>query len=278
MKKLPPPPFTALEVFRLCNDGRQDTELRERMARVENEIMEADVAFRSAVEALQLHTLKASDFALTGIKDEEMVATYDKRLVGGIKGRRVYDALRVSAELCPLCGVGTVTTLDHHLPKAKYAALTVNPSNLIPACMDCNKNKTTRTPTCAEDEPLHPYFDDIDAEQWLKAVIVEGDSPQAEFYVDPPQSWSDILAARVRFHFHEFRLAKLYRLKAVTELGGIQHQMLTVLRSGGASALQQMLRTQAESRAQYDRNGWQAALYDALADSEWYCSGGGFAV
>ena len=41
-------------------------------------------------------------------------------------------------EKCPFCGIGTVSTLDHYLPKSKYPALAITPKNMIPACRDCN--------------------------------------------------------------------------------------------------------------------------------------------
>ncbi len=59
--------------------------------------------------------------------------------------RRYYDEIVNAApnRICPLCGVGTVTTLDHHLPQSKYPDYVLVPANLVPSCSDCNKTKFT---------------------------------------------------------------------------------------------------------------------------------------
>ena len=74
-----------------------------------------------------------------------MVRVYDGRMAAqGSPGRTIYDAIKLASPngLCPLCGQRVVATLDHYLPKSRYAALAVNPANLIPACSDCNKAKS----------------------------------------------------------------------------------------------------------------------------------------
>lgn len=44
--------------------------------------------------------------------------------------------------------------------------------------------------------------------------------------------------------------------------------------SGGADAMREELRMRSSSRARVTRNNWQAAMYDALASSAWFCEGG----
>ena len=96
---------------------------------------------------------------------------YDGRMAAqGSPGRAIYDAIKVGSPngLCPLCGQRVVATLDHYLPKSRYAALAVNPANLIPACSDCNKAKSD-----AVADTLHPYYDNIENDLWLRAELKE---------------------------------------------------------------------------------------------------------
>ncbi|WP_053161421.1 HNH endonuclease [Streptomyces caatingaensis] len=82
--------------------------------------------------------------------------------VGGYqraRGRRLVGLF--ANELCPLCGISKVTTIDHQLLKGRYPLLAVVPVNLVPACRDCNTGKGEEAPATAEDQPLHPYYDDL---------------------------------------------------------------------------------------------------------------------
>ena len=84
-------------------------------------------------------------------------------------GRHFYDQILITApdNRCSLCGKREATELDHYLPKTSYANLSVLPINLIPVCHLCNKAKSTHEPSCYEDSLFHPYFDNLDSEDWL---------------------------------------------------------------------------------------------------------------
>ena len=56
---------------------------------------------------------------------------------------RYYGEIIQNTEWCPYCEVRPVKTLDHFLPQ-RYAALTIVSQNLIPACRDCNTEKTSQ--------------------------------------------------------------------------------------------------------------------------------------
>jgi len=45
-------------------------------------------------------------------------------------------------DICPLCECDSVTTMDHYLPKEKYALFVIHPRNLIPCCNSCNQHKS----------------------------------------------------------------------------------------------------------------------------------------
>ncbi|TPJ42888.1 HNH endonuclease signature motif containing protein [Mesorhizobium sp. B2-7-1] len=60
--------------------------------------------------------------------------------------------------MCPFCGgLGHTWTLDHYLPKANFPAYSVNPSNLVPCCRDCNSGKNASFGAELHEQTLHPY-------------------------------------------------------------------------------------------------------------------------
>ena len=161
-----------------------------------------------------------------------MVRVYDGRMAAqGSPGRAIYDAIKVGSPngLCPLCGQRVVATLDHYLPKSRYAALAVNPANLIPACSDCNKAKSN-----AVDDTLHPYYDNIENELWLRAELKEIRPASVSFLVDPPASWTPVFADRVTRHFRVFGLNRLYAVHAAQNISGMQWRLSRLADAAGA--------------------------------------------
>ena len=193
----------------------------------------------------------------------------------GTSGRYYYDILRDSAPggRCPLCGLPEVSTLDHHLPKSEFPSLVVTPYNLIPACRDCNTVKLAGLAKTADEQTIHPYFDNAESTTWLKARILQTEPAVAHFYVDSGTLPGN-MAKRAESHFIAFQLERRYASQAVTELVGIRHRMIDLLKTCGAGAVKTDLQSSTVSWAKNKKNCWQAALYSALAASDWYCQGG----
>lgn len=122
-----------------------------------------------------------------------------------------------------------MTTVDHYLPKSAYAALAVNPANLIPACSECNRVKSS-----AVLDTLHPYYDNVERERWLSALVLETSPPAVQFAVQPPESWPSRLADRVHRHFATFGLGLLYSVQAAREISDIQALLDGLLRQPAA--------------------------------------------
>lgn len=259
--------------FRQCISRMVDGDLRTRLRASVAEVVVASQKYAAAASAAALSGLERSDFKLSTVSKTEMVGVYDKRMVKGA-GRSIYDELRNVTARCPLCGYRDVTSLDHHLPKAGYPALAVTPLNLVPACGPCNHVKRNEAPESEDGQTLHPYFDDVESDLWLKGEVVAVTPAAVRFFVDPPPSWTVTLAARVRAHFNKFRLADLYAAQAAQEITEIRHYLRALLAQQGPVAVSRHLTEQAASRAAAHVNSWQAATYAALAESHWFCSGG----
>ncbi len=276
MIKLDRPVEEAGDVFSTCISRVRDAKLKARLGGILQLVVAASAEFDDAAAHTQLHQIVPQ--GMVGLVTQaEMEVVYTQRMAKkGAPGRDIYDALFNSAPQgkCPLCGHRTVSTLDHHLPKAHYPALAVAPLNLVPACYDCNKSKQASLPANANEETLHPYFDDIDGDRWLVAEVINTQPAALRFSVQAPALWSNVLRSRVEWHFRTLGLGRLYSSEAADELLNIRHQLRNLHHSGGAALVQIELRERAESCQQVRRNGWRTATYRALADSDWFCDGG----
>ena len=211
------------------------------------------------------------------VTKEEMVKIYDQRMAKkSAPGRAMYDHLMMlpKGDRCPFCDQRNVSTLDHILPKTQYPSLAVTPLNLVGACMECNKVKHSRSPKSAEEVVLHPYFDDISGDKWLVAKVVQTNPCAIIFDVVRAPGWDDVTEARARAQFTLFRLPYLYSSEAARELANIRCNLQTHLDNGGSVAVQEELLRQWSSRRSNRLNSWQTAMYEAISNDTWFCSGG----
>ncbi len=277
MRKLVIPSDDPSEVFRACVSRVKDADLKARLTSVEGNVVDAAVAYEAAASTAVLHTLPQQSNVGGVVSTAEMTNVYKLRMVKkDAPGRPVYDRLMAAPThgRCPLCGQRTVSTLDHHLPKAEYPALVVVPINLIPACSDCNKAKADAIPQTEDEQTLHPYFDDVENDEWLRAEVIESSPAALHFFVDPPAAWNEVKTRRVRYHFKIFKLAYLYASHAAEEVVNIRASLDMLFARGGVEAVRVHLQEQAASRQAVHANSWQTAAYKAMAGSAWFCDRG----
>jgi len=277
MWKLPRPVQDAGDVFSIAISKIADEDLKERLKSVAGTICEASDEFDNAASNNVIHEIEPTNGIDGIVTTKEMSTVYNRRMAAkGAPGRDIYDALMAAPKhgRCPLCGGQTVKTLDHYLPKAKYPALTVAPRNLVPACSDCNKAKSDARPLVPEEQALHPYYDDIEGEQWLFAEIEETTPPALRFFVDAPVSWDAVLRSRVLRQFEMLKLERFYATKAAQEMTDFYELIRTNYVGGGTEQVRELLKSIAESCRTANINGWRTATYSVLASSDWYCSGG----
>jgi hypothetical protein len=279
MQKLVKPNDDPESVFLMCISRVRDDNLKTRLTSMSSAIKDYANQFEIAASNTTLHALRPYNNVGGIVTNEEIIAVYTDRMVKrDSPGRDIYDKLLLLPKYgrCPLCGHGVVCTLDHHLPKTKYPTLAVVPTNLVPACRDCNTAKTSAIPITGEEETIHPYFDNIETDLWLYATVIETEdsSPVLRFFVQPPPSWDNLKIKRVKHHFKVFKLSTLYTSQAGTELTNIRDRLIQLFSAEGIQGVKSHLREEADSRAKGYLNSWQTAMYKALAASDWYCSEG----
>lgn len=277
MRSIAKPSDDPKDVYLTCINRVEDPGLKNRLESIADNVRDAAVEYdRNATDG-SLYRLDEHDNVAGVVTKKEMEKVYTSRMAKkGTPGRPIYDKLKASAPygICPLCGQRTVSTLDHYLPKANFPTMVVLPYNLIPACSDCNKAKLDEVPQTAETQTLHPYYDNVTNEQWLYAEVIQTTPASMRFFVNAPAVWDDILKARAQHHFVIFDLGYLYASQAASMLADIRGQLISLFNRGGEVAVREHLNEAASSRRENHINSWQTAMYQALANSDWFCSGG----
>lgn len=284
MRVIPKPQFSFSDVLNTCVGSISDQTLTQKLnainTQIDNAIQDFD-AKASTADLYQIHTFNGIDTDLvTGqVTKAELKGLYTFQMVPAAKpARQYYDHIMMRAPLriCPFCGFGQVTTLDHYLPKAKFPLLSIHPNNLVPSCADCNKGKSAAIAITKGQQSIHPYFDQAHFinEQWLFARVIETSPATIRYYAQPPTGWSADDQARITNHFDDFKLAQRFCIQAGDELSNLRGELEIDFQISEQTGVELALRKKFAGAYQQHVNSWRTALYQALVQNNWYCSGG----
>lgn len=261
-----------------CSSRIRDRDLKTRVRGAVPRLSQLHLFFREAVEEGDVHACVPEDFKVDELSSAELIALYDRQLVGlGTAARRHYDALIAGARhhLCSYCQYGHATTLDHYLPKSRIAALAIEPWNLVPACQQCNHQLNAYQASTLETTMFHPYFEGVD-ERWLFAKLVEGDPATFIFEARPGPEVSSTTSARIEFQFHLLRLGLMYAAVSARDIVEARNTVARGRQFGPLSSqdISEMLFESSADAFATDPNSRRGAAYEALAQSQWFCGGG----
>ena len=265
------------KIFDDCTSLIQNADLKARMAGIRQDILDRSTDYDARAQAGEMHIIARHEAGLGDVAAEDLIKNYTLRMSRkGVPARAVYDALKILPRnnRCPFCNYGSVETLDHVLPKKIYPGFSVKPTNLVGSCDRCNRLKLSSAPTGPDDGFMHPYFDCVNHTVWLQAEIVPSTPAAATFHVGSPSALDADLVSRIRTQFEGLELARLYSNAAADEIVDIEDALKGISRADGADAVAAHLARQCQSRRHANLNSWRAALYAALAGSDWYCTGG----
>lgn len=265
------------KIYDICIGGIEDAGVADRFINARTDVLANFQDYVIRADTDELFTFAASAWGnetqhvLAGVSKKEFVDLYSKQMAEGeAPGRGYYDQIMMLAPLgkCPFCGFGHATTLDHFLSKARYPSFSILPANLVPACTDCNKGKGAPVVT-QDSQILHPYFEEeiIEAQAWLFAEVIEAFPASVRYFVQPPNTWPPGLARRLNNYFNDLDLARRYSIEAATELSGLT-ELLGEFETQFERHAHLSRVARVERRTQ--KNSWKAALYEALAENEWY--------
>lgn len=277
MRRLPKPVMNRATVFSDCVGGLSNPVLSTKFIAAADAVAKASELYAQRAESSELHHFQAAawgnddQIVLANLTKKDFVDLYDVQMAKGKGGGRShYDKLRVTElGICPLCGFGHVSTLDHFAAKARYPVFSVLPINLVPACTDCNKKMGAGVISAEETMP-HPYFEEarIETDTWLLCDVQESNPVTVTYRVEPPATWSAGLRQRVSYHFGELELASRYAVQAGSHLATAKDFLADL----APADLQTLI---GRKVSKFPRpNEWEAALYAGLFRSQWFMQEG----
>lgn len=216
----------------------------------------------------QIHTLEANeDYGI-------LVDVYNGIYRG--RAREKYDCILSSAKnnICPFCSHGIVSTVDHFLPKEKYTPYAILPFNMVPCCSLCNKNKLDYSPNLRETTILHPYYDNIDDIEWLKATCLYiNDGYIINFFINP-DIIDNAIYQRIYKHFELLKLGKTYTSQVAQEITVQSSYIKKMIMDQGYTAadVEEYLLSEAQKYLVLGKNTWKYTMYIALARNQNFCS------
>ena len=272
----------ALQIYKTCVKGYPSKSKRDELAAYEDKVDFSSIEYN---KYMPNEFEKIAPPSITASETEVMKSVYEYRFVhkrcGGF-----YDKILANANnICPFCGEGRPMNLDHFLPKVEYPFLVVTPENLVPSCRDCNMDKNDMKPTCNEEVPLHPYYDDISL-IWLETKIdySHKDILIFDFYNSLNIVTEPMLFKRIDVHMKIHGLKASFESHAISEINSKKRNHLRFIKNTGdslrtelqgerdsykadlqefMSSASELSRSPCNSEAE-DINSWRSALYREL--------------
>jgi 5-methylcytosine-specific restriction endonuclease McrA len=257
-----------------CEKIRSD-QLRSDLSKILPSIVEEERLYDREASVQNLSAIKKTSDFNWQVSRDDLKSLYTNRMVPkGSPGRSIYDKLLLLPpnDICPYCGQRQVSTLDHYLPKNHYSHLSILPFNLIACCKDCNFQKSDAIPTSNDDLFIHPYYENIDNEEWLYCSLNNVVPFYLEFFIRKPANWSPSLFMRLNGQFDKLELKSLYGVHAISEFHSIHHNLHGLNQRGGSNFVQDWLIEAYDSAKNYRRNSWRTAFYRELANNEEFYS------
>ncbi|RYF26336.1 MAG: hypothetical protein EOO42_01845 [Flavobacteriales bacterium] len=275
MRKLNKPTILSHIVYSACIGVVRNLGLRGRLNACLPNILAAEIELNSKITRGTVYTIPQEAIVNGNVTATELKDVYTLRMVGNTAGRVFYDQILISSPtgLCPYCSHGNVSTIDHYLPKALYPCLATVPINLIPSCGDC-QDKNIDFPVNANTETLHPYYDDIENDLWLKADLVMNVPLTVRFSVLQAVGWSNLLFERTKSHLECYNLHVLYAVQAGREMSELKKLLQINFGKTGEAGIKQLLEETTLSKELSNLNSWKSALYRELSTNQWFYSGG----
>lgn len=252
------------DIFEECVNSYSKTNIKTAMMKFLNDVEACAEDYNNTIP----HSIERFNHPCLSKEDTDALKKLYKNKFAGENavGRKYYDIIKAQAQgICPICGAGTPTNLDHYLPQSRYPLLVVTPLNLIPSCKDCNMGKGAYFSARSIDLPLHPYFDQIPY-KWLEAHIDFADdgSFSIVYCNGLGMSVDCVMKKRLDIHIKVNRLQNTFASRALTELNSVKRRYKKMLSNVSLKEFESDLKEVCESAEEDDLNSWKSALYRAL--------------
>ena len=273
MYKIRPPKIAAVDAYTASTDSIKNVEARKDYQSCKNEIKEKCNTYNVLGTTAKFETARQSSFLVTSLASPKMQELYDKQFSKNKGTKKLRDTIKSGAKnnLCPYCGIGFISQLDHYLPKSEFHAVTVHPLNLVPACADCNTVKSAYVPSSGSPAVFHPYFDTAFDIAWLEATLERGhgDHAVAKFSVNSKIEDAH-LRSRMMQHLGVFGLKNRFSSFASQLIQEFETFYRNSPQKLTLESTRHYLEVSMHVASSVTRNSCKAATYQAMLISPWY--------
>ncbi|MFE4457670.1 hypothetical protein ACFROC_09975 [Nocardia tengchongensis] len=277
MWSIDPPNFTVAETAQLCARGIRDKALAQRVLDTRDALTSNSDRLRKAVAEDMMHTLDDTACPVgPHLSATEMKALYTGQLAKRDRPARAhYDRIMSSAPfgLCIYCQYGCATTLDHVIPKTLVPGLAIDPWNLVPCCGPCNHTLGAAHSLEPDRQFLHPYAMPP-LGRWLVGQVREQAPVTVEFFAAPDPDLALHIQQRVRHQFETLQLARYFTVVSAQQITTTTRTLARRWNAADHLTVREYLCELAQQEAEVDVNNRRAVVFEALADSDWYCREG----
>lgn len=168
-----------------------------------------------------------------------------------------------SFDTCQYCGINSINTLDHILPKTNFPEYVVHPLNLFPACSECNSSKLSKwLDTTGTSEFLNLYTDILPQVQFLFVDLAfKGNSIETNFYLDNPFGIEGNLYSVICNHFANLKLLERFKKKSNEIISEFENTIVSNLTTNNLEQLLNYARNRIPSeRARIGYNHYKNIL------------------
>jgi hypothetical protein len=230
---------------------------------------------KSRYSEYSTHKANLADISASALDADNRNALLHCYLVETQELRRMKSEIKAShissvGMKCQFCGIETISTYDHYLPKEKFPEFSVHAPNLIPCCSTCNNKKRMIFLTeLGERAIINIYYELIPDDQYLFSKIeFRNGIPVANFYLQKPSNYSEYLFRLISEHYSRLDLLERYRENAPEILSETRVSIISHAKPNSDAVVRIWLRTEAENISiQYSVNSWKVPLFYAMANS-----------
>lgn len=193
----------------------------------------------------------------------KMEDMYEQKTYDGGRLYYIREQLFKLANICPMCGIGEPSQLDHQMPKSIFDSLSLCRLNLVPICSVCNNKKGVKQ----YSEFIHPYYVEFPQNVIFLVANVhinEHTHKLSWHYTIEPKGLSIALANKVRTQEKAIKLIQRLQKASINFVSDIFgcHDFTT------NNALKGFLKSQLNYYTyRYGPNDWRTSLLRAFSDS-----------
>jgi hypothetical protein len=181
--------------------------------------------------------------------------------------------LLAATGVCPYCGFGEPTQLDHFLPKTTYGELAIYPRNLVPSCGPCNNAKRTDVAGARPESGLiHPYFQALPDLAFMHADITFAAGALDVTFRIETGTLDPRLTQMLQYQLVRMKLNERYPSQ-INKFLSEQRVAILMFKEFSQDALAAYLAKSATSLAKsFGVNDWRPALVRSLAATPNFCA------